>query len=398
MAEKAVPTVFSRKVKSLETSSSSEVSPKSQSLIGAALEVSNIISKQTNPPTLSIAQRRSAQAILPKLVVREGPAAAEALSTVALNQPGLSPVPQPSAPLLPPPSQPIALPLPRHETTSPTTTPLNAPEEKAGTYFPFFDTTPKKPQISQSLRPSYQRPKSTDKSNFIPVSPQRQHAYKQRNIPTQQEGVSALSSQFDSMPSERGYTRSSPFSPTMASTPSVLAPAGPRTPTMGRRGKNLQLPPLPLPLPRFHPLNYPAADDGSDIKVRPPTLYQSSRSPQPHRRQFSDAQQKLKSYQREVLANATRASLAAAAMAASIPPGNDTPKAPHLKAHESPGPATPLALEEGDYMMAGRHGPILGEGSPRELVDQMILDENERRMGLHSGPSSPALSPAGGRG
>ncbi|MCJ1391892.1 hypothetical protein MMC18_004759 [Xylographa bjoerkii] len=397
MSEEEIPAVFSR----IEKSSQSPAVPtKPPSFIKSALEVANhVSSKQTSPSspqTLSIAQRRSPQATLPTLVVREGPAAAEALSTFTLDQPHLSNLTPPSAPLPTPPSQPITIPLPRHEDTSRPTTPLTAREEKGGTYFPFFETSPKKPQISQSLRPRYQRPRSGDKPNFIPTTPHKQYLYNERNMPYKPEGVSGISSQFNSMPSERIYTPSSPLSPTMASTTSVLAPAGPRTPAIGRRGKNLQLPPLPLP--RFHPLNYPTTGTGPNINVRAPILNQSPRSPQLHHRQFSNAQQKLKSYQRELVTNATRAPLTTS-MVAAVPNRNDTPKAPPLKPHESPGPATPMMLEDqGDYMTAGGHGLLLGEGSPRELVDQLIRSENERRMGLHSGASSPAVSPAGGRG
>ncbi|MCJ1317015.1 hypothetical protein MMC15_002336 [Xylographa vitiligo] len=396
MPDKTIPAFFS---KILESRLSSAVSTTPHSLSGSALEHPNHVSPHTSPSgpqTLSIAQRRSPQASLPKLVVRGGPAAAEALSNHGLNQPPLRDPTPPSAPLTTPPSLPIAIPLPRHENTSRPTTPLTAREEKGGTYFPFFETTPRKPQISQSLRPSYQRPRLGDRPDFIPTTPHKQYLYKERNIPPKPEGVSAISSQFNSMPSERIYTPSSPLSPTMASTSSVLAPAGPRTPAVGRRGKDLQLPPLPLP--RFHPLNYAVPGAGPNSKVRPPVLNQSPRSPQLHHRQFSNAQQKLKGYQRELLASASRASLAAS-MASVGPNGKETPKAPPLLPHGSPGPATPMMLEdEADYMTAGGHGLLLGDGSPRDHVDKLIHYENERRMGLHSGVSSPAVSPAGGPG
>ena len=396
MSDTTMPAFFSKVV---GRSRSSDVSTKSPSLISAALEHPQHVAQHTtpsSPQTLSIAQRRSPHASLPKLMVREGPAAAEALSTYALNQPHLSNLTPPSAPLPTPPSLPIAIPLPRRESTSRPTTPLTAREEKGGTYFPFFETTPKRPQISQSLRPSYQRSRSRDKPDFTPTTPHKQYLYKERNIPPKPDGLSGISSQFNSMPSERIYTPSSPLSPTMASTSSVLAPAGPRAPAIGRRGKDLQLPPLPLP--RFHPLNYAIPGAGPNTQVRTPVLNQSPRSPQLHHRQFSIAQQKLKNYQRELLTSASRASLAAA-MASVAPNGKETPKAPPLLPHGSPGPATPMMLEDGgDYMTAGGHGLSLGEGSPREHVDKLIRYENERRMGLHSGASSPAVSPAGGRG
>ncbi|MCJ1286439.1 hypothetical protein MMC26_005784 [Xylographa opegraphella] len=400
MSDHTLPAFFSKIVGSPPSSEISKRKP--QSLISSAFEVEHpshpsACTIPSSLPTRSIAQRRSPQANLPKLVVREGPPAAEALPAHALNQPHLGDLTPPTAPLTPPPSLPIAIPLPRHENTSRPTTPLTAREDKGGTYFPFFETTPKRPQISQSLRPSYQRPRSRGSHDFVPSTPHKQYLSKERNFPPRPEAVLGTSSQSNSMPSERMYTPSSPLSPTMASSSSVLAPAGPRTPASGRRGKDLQLPPLPLP--RFHPLNYaiPEAEQKNTI-LRTATINRPPRSPQLHHRQLSNAQQKLKSYQRELLTNASRASLAAS-MASSGPDGKETPKAPSLLPRGSPGPATPLMLEDGgDYMTGGGHGLMLGEGSPREHVDKLIRYENERRMGFHSGTSSPAVSPAGGRG
>ncbi|MCJ1289608.1 hypothetical protein MMC34_001141 [Xylographa carneopallida] len=391
MSDTTIPPFFSKMLGSPLSSRTNPQSPFSAAQDPHHVSLATIPS---SPQTrLSIAQRRSLQASLPKLVVGEGPAAAEALSNHILHQPHLTPPPGPL--ITPPPSLPIAIPLPRHENSSRPTTPLTAREEKGATYFPFFETTPKKPQISQSLRPNYQRPRSARNHDFVPTTPFSQYSYKERKIPPKFEGVSGISSQFSSMPSDRIYTPSSPLSPTMASTSSVLAPAGPRNPPFGRRGNEMQLPPLPLP--RFHPLNYALPEATPNTNGRPPVLNQPPRSPQLHHRQFSIAQQKLKSYQRELLTTASRASLAAS-MAAG-PNGKETPKAPPLLPSESPGPATPMMLEdEGDYMTAGGHGILLGEGSPREHVDKLIRYENERRMGLHSAASSPAVSPAGGRG
>lgn len=83
----------------------------------------------------------------------------------------------------------------------------------------------------------------------------------------------------------------------------------------------------------------------------------------------------------------------AASMTPPVP--RETPKKPALHPCGSPGPPTPLALEEAsDYLTAG----LVGEGSPRELVDKIIREERDRHNGIDKQHSSPAVSPAGGRG
>ena len=346
--------------------------------------------------TLSIAQRRRShflpQATLPKLVVpvvREGPTAADRTLSSHLDQPpphrGLR---QPTSPHRPSGTHPIAIPARRHEKSRPTT-PLTAREEKGTTHFPWYDSTPQKPQISQSLRPSYRRPDHDKSPNFVVTSPPKQYLSKEKKLQVTTQGFSALSpTTAISMPSNHTYTPSSPLSPTVVPAGTVL-PLGARA----RRGNDLHLPPMPLP--RFHPANYQSPSSSTTI-TQPRNVIPSRtpRSPQLHQRQASDAQQKLKQYQRELVINATRTSALTPALGR-----GETPKAPHLIPRGSPGPATPLMLEEqGDYMIAGASGSLLGEGSPRDMVDQMIRDENARRDGIHSGQSSPAVSPAGGRG
>ncbi|MCJ1474424.1 hypothetical protein MMC13_003082 [Lambiella insularis] len=196
------------------------------------------------------------------------------------------------------------------------------------------------------------------------------------------------------MPPDHLYTPSSPLSPKMAPASCNASLSGLRSASAPRRGRDLQL--GPLPLPRFHPAVYqsPTTDSASKITSvrdvpgnRPP---RSPRSPQLHKREVSDAQQKLKQYQREIIANATRTSALFAA-----PERSATPKAPHITPLCSPGPATPLTLEDqGDYMTAG--GRRLRQGSQPELIDNMIRGEIERGMGVRSGSTSPAVSPAGG--
>lgn len=336
---------------------------------------------QRDPNTDSQAQRRSPRATLTKLTLREEPVAAEAPVTVNSDQPD---PPRPAPLIRSPGSLPINIPARRHENTSRPTTPLTAREEKAGSYFPFVET-PHKPQISQSLRPSYtRRPNPSQRKLNLVINPPK-HQYSNER---------SLSSWSSTMPPDRIYTPSSPLSPRMAPASSISLLSGARPINSPRRGKDLQLPPLPLP--RFHPAVYQSPTTRSPYKepnMHTPAINQmpqSPRSPQLQKREASDAQQKLKHYQREMIANATRASAFPAALGKS-----KTPKAPHIDPLGSPGPTTPLFLEEpGDYMTAGSRGSL--PGTQQELIDKIIRSESERRMGLHSGSSSPSVSPAGG--
>ena len=151
-----------------------------------------------------------------------------------------------------------------------------------------------------------------------------------------------------------------------------------------------------------------AVEPRTPTKPKSPSLSRVLRSPQPHHRQVSDAQRKLQQYQRDLIANATRAS-------GPLTAGGrlEKPDTPHLKACGSPGtgPATPMMLEDpGDYLSVGmtrstdyRSTGLLtssvgaAEGLSRDLVDQLLLREESRRVsGMSSPGGSPAISPAGG--
>ncbi len=152
-----------------------------------------------------------------------------------------------------------------------------------------------------------------------------------------------------------------------------------------RVGRNLRLPSLPP----YHPVNY--------------------RSPEPSRasralkRPFSDAQQVLHQQQRELIANATRTP---PCTSLGIPNGN--PRPPRLHPLGSPGPVTPLMLEDqhSDYLLAGSSGvstpsPTRLSEEGRIVVDAFIRIERERMMsrsGTSSGqPHSPIQSSGGER-
>lgn len=275
-------------------------------------------------------------------------------------------------------STPIAIPVrPKDNNISRPTTPLTARNERSGHWFPFDDITPKRPQISQSLRPSYQHHRAPpDRSpNLNNLSPSRKQ-YISRSAATM---------------STHPYHPSSPLSPIMSTVPysSSSQYDFQRAPA-----HNLHIPTLP----RFHPANYQSPNSSSinsPNRTRQPSYDRPPRSPQLSHRQFSDAQQKVHQYQREVIANATRMS----SIVAPIPVKPKKPKTPLLMPCGSPGtgPATPLTLEDtDDYMLAGLEKSQSTFGN-QELVDKLIREEHDRISGVHSGRNSPAISPAGGR-
>lgn len=357
------------------------------SLLTSALQQSEK-SPTPSPPASqkpTLAQRRSPQATLAKLVVGESPSAATALETNHDDQPN-GPQPHPSSPHRPSHSQPIPIPIRRRHESSRPTTPLTAREEK-GAYFPdSFDTSPYKPQISHSLRPGYKRPE--ERATNLNLS-----SYHKTHLSTRAlEQLKELSSFSDapySMPSPK-YTPTSPLSPPK---PVSALSAGLQAQNTNRRGKDLHL----QPFPRYHPANYqpPTPPKSTNLTPRSPAVNRSPYTPQHHQRQASDVRHKLKQCQHEIIKTARAGPLPV------TPGGSDTPKAPQLQPRESPGlPATPMMLDKQmDYMTAGLRDTYLTEGSPvssREMVDRIIRQENERRIGLHSGSSSPAVSPAGG--
>lgn len=102
-----------------------------------------------------------------------------------------------------------------------------------------------------------------------------------------------------------------------------------------------------------------------------------------YERRTSDVKRKLQQYQRDMIAEARLAGLPSNQEQACIM----KPTSPKLRPRGSPGPITPLELEESaGYMVAG-----MGEGDrerQREIVERMI--EQERNM-KGSGSGSPVL-------
>ncbi|KAI9813469.1 MAG: hypothetical protein M1827_004145 [Pycnora praestabilis] len=231
-----------------------------------------------------------------------------------------------------------------HRNTSTNTTPLTAREEKGGHYFPFHEDSPTPP-------PRFE------------IAPD-DHDQEPRRRKTRPK-LKMHNDRFSG-----SYRSSSPLSPTMSN--SMLPPPSPivkpRNNTPGLR--------LPT-LPRFHPANFQAASSSStDTPTSDSQPSLQSANQHGHQRHYSGAQRQLHMHQRELIANATRGRGAAMT-------GGVKPTSPKLLPLGSPGPVTPLMLEEeGGYLIAGagsQGGNVLGEAGRRELVERMIHEEDQRR-------------------
>jgi len=254
-------------------------------------------------------------------------------------------------------------------------TPLTA-RVRAGHQFPY--KSPATPQLGVSLSPQYAR-----------------HSRPGRRVNYSSDDTISPSSSAASTASFASMHRDRPSSPL---SPSVAVPLSPAS-LIRQPGNQSQLRPTSRPtpklklnsLPRFHPANYESSSSSADATHR----LSRPGATQPHHRHVSDAQKKLQQYQRDVVANATRA--ASLALSPKTPV-NPTPA--RLNPLGSPGPVTPFALESGgDYLLAGNLGSPDGNiDRGRELVQRLVEKENERqRYPRRSESHSPAVSPAGGR-
>lgn len=273
------------------------------------------------------------------------------ITTVAFYSPS-SPIPIPARPT--PPSRP--------------TTPLTGRATKA-TGFPFSRETPRKSPVE---RFSYASSSASSGSSQKNTPPYRSHSPFTSPLTMSRE-----------QPSHR-VQPSSPLSPPLPLSP--LLPYAQNGRISNRAGTHLRIPILPHLHPaNFHSSSAPEANSS-----------QRGRS-NPSRHPFSDAQQKLHKYQRDLIANAIRPArpIASPAMT-NLPP-------PRLHPLGSPGPVTPLALEENqDYLAAGTAASTyrLNGSAENDLVEKFIHQEHERMKhgGMQSEGHSPAVSPAGGRG
>ncbi|KAL1876165.1 hypothetical protein Plec18167_005429 [Paecilomyces lecythidis] len=154
-------------------------------------------------------------------------------------------------------------------------------------------------------------------------------------------------------------------------TPSTMAQSGhplsSQNPSKGASG-------IPLSLPRFHPAVYQSSTGAHPSSSRPSSPHQQR--PQAYR-MSSGSRDTLRQY-RELITNGVLSRNAQGVI-------TSKPAAPRLDPLGSPGPVTPLALEEGDsYLSAGAANGSEQSGSTKsfapspELVEKLIQRENER--------------------
>lgn len=123
---------------------------------------------------------------------------------------------------------------------------------------------------------------------------------------------------------------------------------------------------LRLPsLPRFHPANFPSQSSSlASTPMAGPDSPQPPMSPRAYQRQYVEAQRQMLNYHRELLATGSRSHRS-----------TPKPSSPRLCPTGSPGPVTPLELEEaGGYLTAG-----VITNDTTSHVDKLILEEAKRR-------------------
>lgn len=264
------------------------------------------------------------------------------------------------------PSAPIAI--PRHQSNvSRPSTPLTARAPEGG-HFQVYDHS-ENHRLSRSFQP------------ISPTRPARRSSHNLDTASPESDEISNTSSTHSHSRSSSLYRPFSPLSPTMP-----LSPLPPKTDarTSKRPAKNLHLPSLP----RFHPANYQSPDLNHAHPPRAPRPGSSSR-------QFSDAQQQLHLHQRDLVANAARFSRSV------VTQGLGTkPSPPRLQPLGSPGPVTPMMLEEhGDYLSAGTDGGNEddSQGDGNGIFQKLTREDSERmrHAGLHLTRQSSAKSLTG---
>ncbi|KAL8779140.1 MAG: hypothetical protein Q9194_001604 [Teloschistes cf. exilis] len=267
-------------------------------------------------------------------------------------------------------SSPIDIPTRKKQPSRPTT-PLTGRERRS--FFPhtLTDSHTHTPPTNPNLKGFTPSPDSLSQSSQSEQEPFATSPINPRSMRNHRGGA---------LP---GYTPTSPLSPTR---PARAIP--PEQETRRRLNDYQDLPrstPLALPsLPPYHPANY-ESQKGSPQTSRP-----SSSS---HGHQLSDAQKKLQRYQRELVVNATRT-----VSGSSTKTPLRRPSSPRLDPLSSPGPITPLALEEQtDYFVGGpnaRTSAVKGN-ERREMAERLIGIERDRiRRPESAERHSPAVSPA----
>lgn len=198
------------------------------------------------------------------------------------------------------------------------------------------------------------------------------------------------------MPSPRtspALRPTSPLSPRYETTRfDTLQPPSPRSvhTRQGNSTRRANTNSLKLPsLPRFHPANYPSAHSSVQTTPDGNASPQAPLSPRQHQRMYSDAQKQLLVYHREHIAAAQREN---------SPNREGKPVSPRLAPLGSPGPVTPLVLEQdGGYLMAGSQKGSTTSAPSDELVDRLIREEARQSRRSSEAGNREARSRSRGR-
>ena len=167
------------------------------------------------------------------------------------------------------------------------------------------------------------------------------------------------------------YTPSSPLSPCLKP---AMAPLSPRS-TARRSSKNTNSLRL-ANLGRISQTAQPNTSLISEEMSKQAVQKSASKHHHSHSRQHSEAQMALHNFQRELIASATRSSRTVSTTV------SYKPLSPRLLPLGSPGPVTPLLLEEeGGYLGAGAfgRGNGLDERGEREFVDRLKQEQDRRQ-------------------
>jgi hypothetical protein len=140
---------------------------------------------------------------------------------------------------------------------------------------------------------------------------------------------------------------------------------------------------------KYHPSKYKPVAGVATSAPLPPTELEipsgkGNKRPA-YERRTSDVKRKLQQYQRDMIAQARLAGL----RGTSEDMASAKPSSPKLQPLGSPGPITPLELEEsGGYMVAG----MSGTDRERQMeFERMIEQERNMKAGSGSGSNSPVL-------
>jgi len=195
---------------------------------------------------------------------------------------------------------------------------------------------------------------------------------------------------------------STPSSPAISSASSPVSTPAISTPRIPPSALPVSYSPelMSIPIGKYHPSNYKLVSPSTSTpptstsptstpptNVTPPTNLEipsegkKSKRPSQERRP-SEVRKKVQQYQRDMIAQARRAGLPDSSVQGSAK--STKPISPRLLPLGSPGPITPLELEESaGYLVAGARGEgLVGRGSEREreMVGRMIRSEQERDL------------------